>query len=250
MSVQIFKKHQQASGEFNGGEIVENKPIGFPQDGGELKPYSNLFYWANASANQESTIGLHPHRGFEIMSFVLQGKLEHYDTGSEKWSPLQAGDVQIIRAGRGISHAEKLHEGAQMFQIWLDPGLQKTLQQDASYNDYRKDEFSWKKKDHYMEKTFRKNDQGIEMDSEGVVIRQMKFIESSFSLKINREYFFSFYLINGKISLNGKDMDADDFALVRSEKAVKIDAHRESELFMIGNPERLGYETYYQLSGY
>ena len=46
MPIDIIPKDQQASGQFNGGEIIENKPIGFPQDGGDVKPYSNLFYWA------------------------------------------------------------------------------------------------------------------------------------------------------------------------------------------------------------
>ena len=50
MAIKIYSKEDQASGAFNGGEIVENKPLGFPQDGGELRPYSNIFYWANAVA--------------------------------------------------------------------------------------------------------------------------------------------------------------------------------------------------------
>ena len=37
MSVLIYKKQNQAKGEFNNGEILENKPIGFSQDGGDLK---------------------------------------------------------------------------------------------------------------------------------------------------------------------------------------------------------------------
>ena len=48
MSVIIFNKKEQASGNFNNGDILEKKPIGFPQDGGKLKPYSNIFYWADA----------------------------------------------------------------------------------------------------------------------------------------------------------------------------------------------------------
>ena len=43
MSINVFKKDTQANGNFNNGEILEKKPIGFPQDGGNLKPYSNLF---------------------------------------------------------------------------------------------------------------------------------------------------------------------------------------------------------------
>ena len=48
MSIQLIKREQQADGNFNNGEILEKKPIGFPQDGGITKPYSNLFYWAHA----------------------------------------------------------------------------------------------------------------------------------------------------------------------------------------------------------
>ena len=48
MNLKIYNISEQAKGNFNNGEILENKPIGFPQDGGKLKPYSNLFYWAHA----------------------------------------------------------------------------------------------------------------------------------------------------------------------------------------------------------
>ena len=119
MSIQVIKKNQQAAGQFNGGEILENKPIGFPREGGHLRPYSNLFYWSHAWSDQGSTIGLHPHQGFEILSFVLEGSIEHFDTGDNEWKTLNAGDAQIIRAGSGISHSEKLNAGAHMFQIWL-----------------------------------------------------------------------------------------------------------------------------------
>ena len=46
--VEILRKESQVDGSFNNGEILEKKPIGFPQDGGVSKPYSNIFYWAHA----------------------------------------------------------------------------------------------------------------------------------------------------------------------------------------------------------
>ena len=141
MSIRIIKKNQQASGQFNGGEILENKPIGFPREGGHLKPYSNLFYWAHAWSDNGSTIGLHPHQGFEIMSFVMKGSIEHFDTKLNKWKSLEEGAAQIIRAGNGISHSEKINAGGHMFQIWFDPDLNKTLKQEASYDDYSIDQF-------------------------------------------------------------------------------------------------------------
>ena len=104
IDVEIVKREDQVDGNFNNGEILEKKPIGFPQDGGSSKPYSNIFYWAHAWTNDmKSTIGLHPHQGFEICSFILEGNINHYDTKQEKWIPLKKGDVQIIRAGKGIS---------------------------------------------------------------------------------------------------------------------------------------------------
>jgi redox-sensitive bicupin YhaK (pirin superfamily) len=119
MSIHIYPSQKQIKGNFNGGEIMENKPIQMSHDHTKLQPYSNIFYWAHAWAEVTSTIGLHPHQAFEIVSFVLTGTVEHYDTKNKTWLPLQAGDVQIIRAGNGISHAEKMLEGTHMFQIWL-----------------------------------------------------------------------------------------------------------------------------------
>ena len=142
MAINIFSKEEQASGNFNFGEILEKKPIGFHQDGGRLKPYSNLFYWAHAwTPGKKSTIGLHPHQGFEICSFVLKGKINHFDTKQNKWIPLSEGDVQIIRSGNGISHAEEIDDKSEIFQIWFDPDLSKSLQKEASYDDYSSDDF-------------------------------------------------------------------------------------------------------------
>ena len=44
MGIKRYPKTEQASGNFNFGEILEKKPIGFPQDNGQLRPYSNIFY--------------------------------------------------------------------------------------------------------------------------------------------------------------------------------------------------------------
>ena len=148
MAVNIYTKQDQASGNFNYGEILEKKPIGFPQDGGKLKPYSNLFYWAHAwTPKNKSTIGLHPHQGFEICSFILKGNINHFDTKQNKWIPLSKGDVQIIRSGNGISHAEEINDESEIFQIWFDPDLSQSLNKEASYDDFRSSDF----------KIFRKN---------------------------------------------------------------------------------------------
>ena len=107
-------------------KLLKNKPIGFPTDRGPNRSYSNLFYWAHATAKLDSTIGLHPHRGFEILTYVLSGSIKHYDTLIDKWIKLDKGDVQVIQSGSGISHSEFIQKNSSIFQIWFDPNINKT----------------------------------------------------------------------------------------------------------------------------
>ena len=50
--IQITSKEKQASGAFNGGQIIENKPIGFPQDGGDIRPYSTCLLYTSDAADE------------------------------------------------------------------------------------------------------------------------------------------------------------------------------------------------------
>ncbi len=239
MSIQIINKENQAYGAFNGGEIVENKPIGFPREGGHTKPYSSLFYWANAIAKADSTIGLHPHEGFEIMSFVIEGTIRHYDTQLKDWKELNVGDAQIIRAGNGISHAEHMAKDGRMFQIWVDPNLKKTMQQPASYNDYPAAEIPSSVQGdlkilHYA------GDQGImQLDTDNISIQRWELNGSHSIEEINTIH--SLYVLSGKISINGKDAKTDDFIIVEGEVAQLTG---EGELFVISTGQTLDYETY------
>lgn len=68
----------------------------------------------------------HPHRGFETVTYVLEGELEHEDSSGERGS-LKAGDVQWMTAGRGVVHSEmpsrRLQEhGGRVhgFQVWVN----------------------------------------------------------------------------------------------------------------------------------
>lgn len=65
----------------------------------------------------------HSHRDMEIITLVLEGSLAHKDnTGTE--ANIQAGDVQIMSAGTGITHSEynaSDTEAVKLFQIWIEP---------------------------------------------------------------------------------------------------------------------------------
>jgi len=68
----------------------------------------------------------HPHRGFETVSYILDGELEHEDSAGHKGA-LRAGDVQWMTAGAGIVHSEMPSRGLRErggrvhgFQIWVN----------------------------------------------------------------------------------------------------------------------------------
>lgn len=245
MHLEILKKAEQGQGEFNYGAILENKPIGFPGDGGRIKPYSNLFYWAHAwTAGGDSTIGLHPHKGFEIMSFVLTGEIEHYDTKLLEWRKLQAGDAQIIRAGNGVSHSEKIMAGSSIFQIWMDPNLNVTLGQPASYDDYPSSAFPLTSRDGMVVKTYKGADSPLLMVTPAVTIEELRISEGTQEIQLGRKEVFSGYLLSGKLEMNGKVIEVDDFVIISGTDSFKLEALEDSKLFVIRSPMEPGYPTY------
>jgi redox-sensitive bicupin YhaK (pirin superfamily) len=247
MSVQIIPVDQQGYGAFNGGEIVENKPIGFPQDRASIRPYSNLFYWAHAKAVTDSTIGLHPHQGFEICSFVLKGEIKHYDTKLKEWRRLQAGDVQIIRAGNGISHSEWMGKGAEMFQIWFDPNLQKTLEQAASYDDYNADRFPIHQQGNARITQIVGGTSPFEMDSPKVNVQRIRLSAGTATFTLDPSLIYSYYVLEGNLRFNDDATQSSDFILVKAENQLNIHTEGDAELFLISSPAELGYRTYSQL---
>lgn len=247
MPVRIIPKEQQGHGAFNGGEIVENKPIGFPQDHSSVRPYSNLFYWAHARAVTDSTIGLHPHQGFEICSFVLEGEIRHYDTKLKEWRPLQAGDVQIIRAGNGISHSEWMGKNGEMFQIWFDPDLTKTLEKPASYDDYRADDFPKKTENGTTLKTLVGAGSPFRMDTPGVEVFQIDITSGTYSLPAETGKIYSAYVLNGAVAFNGEAAKQSDFVQITEQTTIDLEAPAGAKVFVIASPVHPGYRTYGEL---
>lgn len=244
MSIQVIKKAHQGHGQFNGGQILENKPISFPREGGELKPYSNIFYWAHAWSEEGSTIGLHPHQGFEIMSFVTEGSIEHYDTAHKEWRKLDKGAAQIIRSGNGISHSEKINAGGHMFQIWFDPNLNESIQQPASYDDYQDEVFPLTEENGIKTKVYRGEDSPLKMNSEGVEILEKFIPAGTHTVSLDAGKMHSIYLVNGEAEVNGEQIIKDDFLIVKEQGELELCITDNAQLFVVSSLEKLSYTTY------
>jgi redox-sensitive bicupin YhaK (pirin superfamily) len=77
----------------------------------------------------------HPHAGIEVLSYLLEGGVEHRDSMGHT-DRLGPGDAQHIRAGRGIIHAEQPQGGRHGLQLWTAlPPAQKLV--DPAYISFR-----------------------------------------------------------------------------------------------------------------
>jgi redox-sensitive bicupin YhaK (pirin superfamily) len=250
MAIQITSKEEQANGVFAGGAILENKPIGFPQDGGKQQPFSNLFYWANAWSDQGGVIGEHPHKMFEIMSFVLKGEIQHYDSKFDRWLTLEEGDAQIIQSRSGITHAERLMPNSRIFQIWFDPNIKQSMLKEATYADCKSKDMNYSKDGEMSSKNYVGNGGPMLMDSEGVTIREVTFGKGNFTLDLDEDKIYSMYLLNGKTSIEERELFENDFIKIDTQKELNLMVSLESTFFEIVTPKQLTYKTYKELVNY
>lgn len=140
MQTRVYTPAMQAVGQFDGGKIKEQKPIGFSGEGSVIRRVGPLFYWAWATSSEDAKIGLHPHQGFEIMTYVVKGQAFHGDTlGTD--STVGAGGVQLMQTGSGVSHQEKLGADSELFQIWFEPELMEAVGRTPTYRQYEHGDF-------------------------------------------------------------------------------------------------------------
>ena len=113
------------------GDLVTRRPV--PGPGIEqIDPFLFLNHHGPQTYppnNRGLPFGPHPHRGFETVTFILEGELAHNDSGGGE-SIIRAGGVQWMTAGSGLIHAELSPESfkraggpMEILQLWVNlPG--------------------------------------------------------------------------------------------------------------------------------
>ena len=236
MKLHIKTKEEQHNVAIFGGRLLENKPLA------DDPQYSNLIYWANVEAIEEATFPMHPHEGIEILTFIFEGGLEHFDTATNKWTPLPADAVQHIQAGSGLQHSEKYIKGSRAFQIWFDPDFSKSLKKAPYYKDYQADAFKWVNEKGLEVKNYVGKDAPIQTDAHGISAKRYKIPKGTHSLNLDNNSFHSLYLMEGLLNIGGIEMLKDSFTKINGLEKIDFTALENSEVFILQSPVKISYE--------
>ncbi len=162
----------------------------------------------------------HPHRDMEIITYVINGSLEHRDSMGNHFI-IKAGDVQRMSAGTGIVHSEhnsSTNDAVRLLQIWFHPH---TKNLNPSYEQKSFDKLS---KTNQLKLIVSSNG-----DNDSLKINQDLKIYSSI-LNQNNELNYQtttnrlvwLQLINGSIKLENHLLSSGDGALVKEQTAINI----------------------------
>ncbi len=238
--IQIQKKSEQFNTTIFNGKFVVNKPVanGFSNT---IAPYSNLFYWSHAIAIEDCEFPLHPHQGFEIMTFILEGKVTHFDTASKVWTPLETGDFQVIQSNKGIQHQERIAKGTSSFQIWFDPNFHQAIKQNSAYQDYHSKDFATVIENEIKTTIYIGGHSKAFAMTPHLTIKKLMFDKQTrMSLQLKEDSSFTFYILSGSGSANNQQIEKDDAIRVSNAKHLNIDF--AGELFCIQTPTQLNYK--------
>ena len=120
---EVLTAHRQLEG---GGFVVRRPFPGERVD--SIDPFLLIDEMGPVDYQPGQAVGApdHPHRGFETVTYVLEGELEHEDSAGHR-GKLGAGDVQWMTAGAGIVHSEMpskriREQGGRVhgFQVWVN----------------------------------------------------------------------------------------------------------------------------------
>jgi quercetin 2,3-dioxygenase len=136
MTVRSLQRTIQAIPTSDGAGVKLRRSIG-QSAWARLDPFLMLDHFSTDNADDYiAGFPAHPHRGFETVTYMLDGHMRHQDhlghTGD-----LKSGGVQWMTAGRGIIHSEMPQQEAgrmRGFQLWINlPGVEKM--KPAAYRD-------------------------------------------------------------------------------------------------------------------
>jgi quercetin 2,3-dioxygenase len=172
----------------------------------------------------------HPHSDMEIITYVLEGNLEHKDslgTGSV----IRPGDGQRMTAGRGIRHSEynpSKTERVHLYQIWILPekkGLEPSYEQKSFPNDEKQGKLRLVASPDAKDGSVK-----INQDARLYVTLLKPGEEVSHDFGKNRHGWLQ--VAKGSVELDDQTLNQGDGAAISHEKKLRIKGTKESEVLL------------------
>lgn len=185
-------------------------------------------------------------KDLKYVVLFLKGYINHFDTKLNSWIRLEEGDVQVIRSGNGISHSEEIGENSEIFQIWFDPDISKTLLNVATYDDYKLDDFKIIESNNCIKKIIKGDGSPIELISENILINEFSYSSGNFEHKLSLDLISSIFVLEGEGQFNNQLVKKGDFIIIHDEETLNIMCSSYVKLFEITSLKNSTYPTYFQ----
>jgi redox-sensitive bicupin YhaK (pirin superfamily) len=179
---------------------------------------------------QGQGFGMHGHRDMEIVTYVLEGNLEHKDSMGNG-SVLHAGELQRMTAGTGVRHSEfnpSSRELVHLYQIWLLP------EQKGLKPGYEERRFNPDEKRNRLRLVAahdgRDDSMTIHQDADLYLSLLEPGQHVAHTFRPGRHGWLQ--VLRGKVEANGFQLHEGDGAAVSDEKALKIASEGEAEVLL------------------
>ena len=174
--------------------------------------------------------GTHSHRDMEIITYVLEGELEHRDSMGYS-SVIRPGEVQRMSAGTGVSHSEfnpSQTEPTHLLQIWIAPerqGMQPSYEQRAFAEGERRGKLRLV--------ASRDSAAGsVTVHQDVKVFDALLDSGDRVTHRLDGDRHAWIQVLKGSVSVNGASLNEGDGAAVSEEEAARIETHEAAEILL------------------
>jgi redox-sensitive bicupin YhaK (pirin superfamily) len=164
----------------------------------------------------------HPHRDMEIVTYVLEGSLEHKDSMGTG-SVIQPGEVQKMSAGTGVRHSEFNHsktEPVHLYQIWLLPereGIKPMYEQKAIPADEKRGKLRV-----VASPKGGNGNRAVKLYQDAEIFATELGAGQSVEHELGAERYAWVQVVRGTVNVNGKELRAGDGAAIAQEAQLRI----------------------------
>jgi quercetin 2,3-dioxygenase len=174
--------------------------------------------------------GTHGHRDMEILSYVLDGALEHKDSMGTG-SVMKPGDLQRMSAGTGVRHSEfnaSRTEPVHFLQIWIVPA------KEGDPPSYEQKNFPESERLGRLRVVAAPDgrDGSLSIHADAVVYAGIFGAGGRAELPLAKGRSAWVHLARGKVRVNGNDLQAGDAVGLSAESAVKIEGVDAGEILV------------------